>query len=114
MKTKLLVYTAGPISKGNPLKHFREAIHVAETLIEKGYALYVPQLSIFWDMLIPHAHDWWIEYDYPILARCDVLLRLPGESVGADMEVKFCQDHNIPVVYSINELDEFRKEWEVL
>jgi hypothetical protein len=36
--------------------------------------------------------------------RCDCLLRLPGESPGADEEVELAVKNNIPVFYSIDEL----------
>jgi hypothetical protein len=38
------------------------------------------------------------------LAVCDCVLRLPGESKGADAEVKFAQEIGKPVYYSIAEL----------
>jgi hypothetical protein len=37
------------------------------------------------------------------LAKCDCLLRLPGESKGADNEVFWAKKLGMPVYYSIQE-----------
>lgn len=105
---KPLIYIAGPISRGDMMMNCRRAIEIAEELIEKGFAVYVPQLSIFWHFLKEHPHQWWLELDYPILKRCDALLRLPGESVGADKEVEFCEKNRIPVYLSVEDLTQCR------
>jgi hypothetical protein len=36
--------------------------------------------------------------------RCDCVLRLPGESSGADAEISLAQEHDIPVFYSIEDV----------
>jgi hypothetical protein len=38
----------------------------------------------------------------------DPLLRLPGESSGADAEVEYAKAHNIPVFYNKADLIEWR------
>jgi hypothetical protein len=45
-----------------------------------------------------------MELDNEWVLRCDALLRLPGESQGADAEVELAKKHGIPVFYSIEEL----------
>ena len=104
MKSNKLVYLAGPITIGNCIHHTHRALMIAEELIECGFVAFVPQLSIFWEFLRPHDHDWWLQYDRVILERCDALLRIPGESKGADEEVAFAIEHRIPVYYSVDEL----------
>jgi len=99
------VYIAGPISS-NPPDHTRTAIHTANYLMALGYVPYVPHLTVFWEM-VSGQKDWetWLTYDEKWLAVCDVLLRLPGESRGADREVAFAGDHGIPVVYGTTDLE---------
>jgi hypothetical protein len=36
----------------------------------------------------------------------DAVLRLPGESTGADVEVAYAEGLNLPVFYSIDEIQE--------
>ena len=101
---KPLIYLAGPITLGDQTQNVRRALSIAETLIEKGFIPIVPHLSLFWHFIHPHDHGWWLEYDKEIILRCDALLRLPGESIGADWEVDLALKHNIPVFQSVNEL----------
>lgn len=39
-----------------------------------------------------------------LLAHCDAVLRLPGESTGADNDVRIARERGIPVYHSIAEL----------
>lgn len=39
-----------------------------------------------------------------LLQHCDAVLRLPGESRGADQDVAIAQDRSIPVYYSLDEV----------
>ena len=47
-------------------------------------------------------------YQYPVahrlLERCDAVLRLPGESRGADLDVARARELGLPVYFSIDEL----------
>jgi hypothetical protein len=55
-------------------------------------------------MMFPHTYEFWTEIDLEWILRCDALLRLPGDSTGADAEIKFATEHNIPVFYSVWDL----------
>jgi hypothetical protein len=63
-----------------------------------GYAVMNPMLS----MMHPDGGniDWqtWIDSDLAFVACCDIVLRLPGESQGADVECAFARERSIPVV----------------
>jgi hypothetical protein len=71
---------------------------------ELGYVPFVPHLNLLWHFHRPHGSEYWLNYDLEWLAKCDVLLRLPGASVGADLEVEWCIKHRMPVVWSVPEL----------
>jgi len=43
-----------------------------------------------------------------LLQRCDAVLRLPGESRGADQDVAIAQRRGIPVYYSLDEVPNVR------
>ena len=38
------------------------------------------------------------------IERCDAILRLPGESKGADNDVRLAHERGIPVYYDIDEI----------
>jgi hypothetical protein len=48
------------------------------------------------------------EFLYPVaarlLARCDAVLRIPGESKGADQDVRIAQQRGLPVFHSVAEI----------
>lgn len=44
--------------------------------------------------------------DMKWLLNCDVLLRIPGESMGADTEVIIAKKHSIPIIYNLEDLKE--------
>jgi hypothetical protein len=41
-----------------------------------------------------------------LLAHCDAVLRIPGESAGADGDVRIARERGIPVYFSIDEVPE--------
>ena len=43
--------------------------------------------------------DWtiWMAIDLELLSKCDALIRLPGDSKGADIEVDYAMANGIPV-----------------
>jgi hypothetical protein len=95
-RPKPLVYIAGPYSS-DPVAGTREAVQWAEWVECRGGAALIPHLSIVWD-LISHAEPArWYDRDLHLLARCDALLRFPGDSPGADDEETFAREHAIPV-----------------
>jgi hypothetical protein len=91
------VYLAGPYSTGDKEANVRRAIAAADMLWAAGFSVFLPHLTHFWDMVSPHPYEDWISYDAEWLACCDCLVRLPGESAGADREESFARDHSIPV-----------------
>lgn len=101
MKT---VYIASPYSIGDQADNVRRSLKAADTLLACGYIPFVPLLSHFWHLYSPKAPDVWYKYDNEWVTRCDCLLRLPGESVGADNEVKLAFDNDIPIYYTIGAL----------
>ena len=42
-----------------------------------------------------------------LIERCDAVLRLPGESTGADNDVRLANERGIPVYYHLNEIPEY-------
>jgi hypothetical protein len=98
-KRKLWVYVAGPMTQGNSYFNVRVAVQYGEQLRKKGYIPIIPHLSAFWSMIGSDAtYEDWMTLDFELISRCDVLLRIPGYSPGADREVEFAKSSRIPVV----------------
>ena len=95
------VYVAGPYTKGDVAINVRAAILAGDKLIQAGHAPFVPHLCHLWHLLCPHDWELWLIYDLQWLDVCDCLLRLPGESAGADLEVKRAKELGIPVYFTI-------------
>ncbi len=93
-----VIYIAGPISS-DPLLGARQAVLAAGRLLRAGYVPLVPQLSVLWQMIEPVGYEEWLEYDFRLIDKCDALLRLPGESPGADREVAHAEKRGVPIYH---------------
>ncbi len=94
----MLVYIAAPYTKGDIAINVHNAFKIAEEVVMAGHTPYVPHWTHFWHLVFPHPHEYWMAIDREILKRCDMGLRMPGESAGADEECKFAREYNIPVI----------------
>jgi hypothetical protein len=76
------VYIASPYTKGDIAVNVKRQIDTADELISKGFAPFAPLYSHFQHLVHPRAYQDWIKLDLEWIKACDVLLRLPGESLG--------------------------------
>lgn len=95
------VYVAGPYTLGDPVLNVRRAVQAANELFDAGHAPYVPHLTHLWHTISPRPFDDWMRLDLDWLPVCDAVVRLPGNSRGADMETSAARDYNIPVFDSV-------------
>lgn len=91
------VYVAGPYSTGDVAENVHAAIYVANRLAGMGCAPFCPHLSHFWHMIYHQPWTFWLEQDLQWLACCDALVRLPGPSAGASIEVNQARRLDLPV-----------------
>jgi len=100
------VYVAGPMSSsGNYLANVRNAILVAEQIINLGAIPFVPQLSALWQLVSPHSeYEYWLPMDLAWVGKCDALYRIGGESKGADAEERHAEILGLPIFYDIDTL----------
>lgn len=118
------VYIAGPITKGDLAHNVNQATAAFVSLAKAGFAPFCPH----WSVYSKPAHAWnsygrdvvtceatiqgndemshadWLNVDLPWVQVADAVLRLPGESTGADREVEFARACGIPVYHSLAEL----------
>lgn len=91
------IYIAGPYTRGDTAQNVRNAIVAGNNVAALGHTPYIPHLTHFWHMLIPRPIEFWYRFDIEWLKVCDAVLRLPGESKGADEEVRIAKDMDKPV-----------------
>lgn len=101
---KAKIYVAGPYTKGDVAQNVRHAFAAANELADLGFAPFVPHYTHFWHMLFPRPYEFWLELDNQFIPCCDAILRLPGESSGADKEVALARSIGLPVFQSIDDL----------
>lgn len=122
-----VIYVASAISKGNLVENIIRANEAGLALLKAGFAPIVPHGSCFFGNrlvegedffgimrgFVPEAlpagtvaEDWYLA-DLCIVRRCDALLRLPGESVGADLEEAESRAAGLPVFRSVAEAVEW-------
>lgn len=92
------VYVSGPITKGNRNWNLYQANEVHRILLDAGYAVLNPMLTILFPDEKNVAHGVWLASDLAFIEVCHVVVRLVGESVGADMETAHADKLGIPVV----------------
>lgn len=97
------VYIAGPYTRGDTAENVRKAVETAHYLLSLGHFPYVPHLTHFWHLLFPRPYEDWMRLDLGWLDTCDALIRLPGDSPGADREVAHAETKGIPVYYGLSE-----------
>jgi len=99
-----LIYIASPYTTGDKDHNVFRQIAAAEQISTIGAIPYIPLLSHYWDEVYSHDWEFWIDICKEMVLRCDALIRLPGESRGADIEVDFALQNNIPVFHSFERL----------
>ncbi len=111
------IYVAGPIGAlddGRPAR-IRAAIDAGAALLLAGFAPFVPHLwaaamqdhEVSADALATYEH--WMAYDFEFLSACAAVLRIPGDSPGADREVAVAVGNGMPVFQSVEECIEWRR-----
>jgi len=114
---KFYIYIAGPYSNGDVARNVRRAIYNANLLRQlpnpdDNFVLvpYIPHLSHFWHLLHPQEYNFWMDLGMDWLERCDCVLRLQGDSPGADKEVGLAKARMIPVFYEIGHVINWAKK----
>lgn len=103
------VYISGPLTTGKPMQNVHMALDAATRLMHEGFVPFVPHLTWFWEGLYrtEFSYNDWLAWDMEWLDVCDAMLRLPGDSFGANKEARYATNHEIPIFYSVYTL----KKW---
>ncbi len=98
---KMRIYVAGPYSSGDVAQNVRLAIHEGDYIARLGHTPFIPHLTHFWHLVCPNPYEFWLAQDMEWLRVCDALLRIPGESKGADLEVVEAQRLGLIIYHSV-------------
>jgi len=106
-----LIYIAGPLSGPDQDHNVRQAVLTAEVCRRRGHVPIVPHLSVLWNMMMGSPIPWqeWIDYDLNLMRAVQRggwggLIRLRGDSPGADLEVEEATRLGIPIWCNTNEV----------
>jgi hypothetical protein len=118
MTAPLLVLISGPYMTGTDGDEAKIAANLARMeamalpVYQRGHLAVVAEW-LSWPIIkqaggIDHASAQFAEYQYPaahrLLTLCDAVLRIPGESRGADIECDLAREWGKPVYTSVDEL----------
>lgn len=104
---KKWIYIAAPYTANTSAEvasNVKIAMHYGTLLREMGFVPLIPHLCDAWDKEIPQHYLYWIELTLDYMSKCDAVLRLPGDSPGADGEVHKALEWGIPVFRSIEDI----------
>lgn len=113
-----MILIAGPYRSGtndDPVlmeKNLQRLESVAVTLFRAGHLPMIGEWVALPLMRVAGSKrpgdEVYTEFAYPVaerlLSKCDAVLRLPGESKGADQDVKIARERGLAIYHSINEV----------
>lgn len=108
-----LVYVAAPYTRPDPVENTHRLIQHVTRMVEDGVVTpYAPHLTLLWHLVSPRPVQFWYAYDLAILKRCDALFRVEGDSTGADAEVSYAEEIELPIFTDLDELYTWaRSQW---
>lgn len=100
-----VIYIASPYTTGDVAANVASQIDAAHRIMDMGHAPIAPLLSHYLHIYRQRPYEDWINADLEIVKKCDALIRLPGESNGADNEVSMAEGLGVPVAHSWKDLE---------
>ena len=104
---RLRVYIAGPLGKPRTERrgqNIRKAVNAGLELIQVGFAPLIPHLTGYADPDDKLGREAWLEVCHAWVKAADALLRIPGDSPGADMEEAWAKEAGVPIFTEIASL----------
>lgn len=101
------IYIASPYSIGDKKSNVEKQEDVASILIDHEAVPIWPLCSNYINKRHPKPYETWMQQDFELLEMCDCLLRLDGESEGADREVNHALSCGIDCFFDLDELLEY-------
>lgn len=101
---QMRVYIAGPMAKGVFAQNMRWAMDAANEIITKGHYPFIPHLFWYLEVIHHRPAEQWLDLDHTWLLQCDAIYRIPGASIGADMEVKWAEKYDLAIYHHLDEI----------
>ena len=98
------VYIASPYTIGNKIRNVKVQMEAFNVLLDYGFVPFAPLLTHYQHKYYPRTYEEWIRWCLVWLEKCDIVLRLPGISKGADIETSRAAELGIPVYSSLDAL----------
>ena len=107
------VFISSPYTLGDTAENVRAQHDAFDALISLGYIPFAPLLSHYQQLIHPISWQEWMDWCLVWVAQCEVVLRLPGVSKGADIECARADELGIPVIRTREQLVEhlIQNEW---
>ena|ERR1035437_1379537 len=107
------IFISGPFSKGDIDTNVGLAVIAAERVSRMGHSPFISHAQGFvWGEFFEHENAFFYKWCNEWLPVCQAVLRIPGESAGADAECELARSLRIPVFYSFEELENYEHEAE--
>lgn len=94
------VFISSPYTLGDTAANVRAQHDAFAALLDLGFTPFAPLLSHYQQLIHPVSWAQWIRWDFEWIAQCNVVLRLPGESRGAELECARARELLLPVITS--------------
>jgi len=94
MRTRL--YLAAPYSS-NTVLNTHKMLRIERVMYRRWMHFFpvVPHRSHFADLIVPEDAEFWYAYTLDEMLTCQAIVRFPGESKGADEEMRVAREHEI-------------------
>ena len=98
----MIIYIASPYtSYDDKQAAVNVQIDAFAALRDAGHQPIAPLLSHYVDECHPASYERWMQWCLAMVSVADLVVRLPGDSIGADLEVAEAKRRGIPVVYGV-------------
>lgn len=101
MKT---IYISSPYTKGDQGVNVGAQINALHRIMDLGGCPIAPLIYHYAHITRPRTYEEWMAIDLELVRCADAVLRLPGESSGADREVELALRLGKPVYTSWDQL----------
>lgn len=105
------VYIASTYTVGDVAVNVKSQLDVFDNLVSLGFAPYAPLWAHFQQIVHPLLYETWMNLAFEWIKVCDCVLRLDGESNGADREVEFAKEYAMKVFYTIEQLSKYYEDY---
>lgn len=106
-----VIYVASQYTVGVAEENVQAQIEAGHKIMDLGHCAILPLLTHYMNAWRNRPWLEWMTCDYELIHRSDALIRLPGPSKGADLEVELAQKLGKPVFFFWDELEDWLEQF---